>query len=73
MPGEILQREPARSLPDEIERPGAGLRPLPAYLQQRTTIAGSCPTHYGDLTGAPDESGNKRREKGFARTGNARV
>jgi transposase len=28
---------------------------------------------YGGLTGAPDESGTKRREKGFARAGNARV
>ena len=28
---------------------------------------------YGGLTGAPDESGTKRREKGLARGGNARV
>jgi transposase len=28
---------------------------------------------YGGLTGAPDESGTKRREKGLARAGNARV
>jgi transposase len=28
---------------------------------------------YGGLTGAPDESGAKRREKGLAKTGNARV
>jgi transposase len=28
---------------------------------------------YGGLTGAPDESGSKRREKGLARSGNARV
>lgn len=28
---------------------------------------------YGGLTGAPDESGSKRREKGLARGGNARV
>ena len=28
---------------------------------------------YGGLTGAPDESGKKRREKGLARSGNARV
>ena len=28
---------------------------------------------YGDLTGSPDESGSKRREKGLARAGNARV
>ena len=28
---------------------------------------------YAGLTGAPDESGAKRREKGLAKTGNARV
>ena len=28
---------------------------------------------YGGITGAPDESGAKRREKGLARAGNARV
>src|SRR5260370_7542936 len=28
---------------------------------------------YGGLTGSPDESGKKRREKGLARSGNARV
>lgn len=28
---------------------------------------------YGGLTGAPDESGNRRREKGLARAGNVRV
>ena len=28
---------------------------------------------YGGLTGSPDESGMKRREKGLARAGNARV
>jgi transposase len=28
---------------------------------------------YGGLTGAPDESGKRRREKGLARAGNARV
>jgi transposase len=28
---------------------------------------------YGGLTGAPDESGSRRREKGLARAGNARV
>ena len=27
---------------------------------------------YAGLTGAPDESGKKRREKGLARSGNAR-
>jgi transposase len=28
---------------------------------------------YGGLTGSPDESGTRRREKGLARSGNARV
>jgi transposase len=28
---------------------------------------------YGSLTGSPDESGSKRRERGLARAGNARV
>jgi len=28
---------------------------------------------YAGLTGAPDESGTKRRERGLARAGNARV
>ena len=28
---------------------------------------------YGGLTGAPDESGARRREKGLARAGNSRV
>jgi transposase len=28
---------------------------------------------YAGLTGAPDESGKRRREKGLARAGNARV
>jgi len=28
---------------------------------------------YGGMTGAPDESGGKRRDKGLARAGNARV
>jgi transposase len=30
-------------------------------------------TRYAGLTGSPDESGKKRREKGLARSGNARV
>ena len=29
--------------------------------------------HYAGLTGSPDESGAKRREKGLAKSGNARV
>ncbi len=30
-------------------------------------------SHHAGLTGSPDESGNRRREKGLARAGNARV
>lgn len=37
-------------------------------LRDRHAVA-----RYGGLTGAPDESGGKRREKGLARAGNARV
>jgi len=40
------------------------LRPL----RDRRAVA-----RYGGLTGAPDESGSKRREKGLARAGNLRV
>jgi transposase len=35
--------------------------------------AGQRPDPWGGLTGSPDESGAKRREKGLARAGNARV
>jgi transposase len=37
-------------------------------LRDRRAVA-----RYGGLTGAPDESGSKRREKGLARAGNLRV
>ena len=37
-------------------------------LRDRRAVA-----RYGGVTGAPDESGAKRREKGLARAGNARV
>jgi transposase len=37
-------------------------------LRDRRAVA-----RYAGITGAPDESGNKRREKGLARGGNARV
>ena len=37
-------------------------------LRDRRAVA-----RYGALTGAPDESGGRRREKGLARAGNARV
>lgn len=41
---------------------------LPRDLRDRRAVA-----RYGGLTGSPDESGKKRREKGLARAGNARV
>ena len=37
-------------------------------LRDRRAVA-----RYGGLAGSPDESGKKRREKGLARSGNARV
>jgi transposase len=37
-------------------------------LRDRRAVA-----HYAGLTGSPDESGSRRREKGLARSGNARV
>ena len=41
---------------------------LSRNLRDRRAVA-----RYAGLTGAPDESGSKRREKGLAKTGNARV
>jgi transposase len=41
---------------------------LARKLRDRRAVA-----RYAGLTGAPDESGNRRREKGLARAGNARV
>ncbi len=41
---------------------------LSRKLRDRRALA-----RYAGLTGAPDESGSKRREKGLARAGNARV
>ena len=41
---------------------------LARNLRDRRALA-----RYGGMTGAPDESGSKRREKGLARAGNARV
>ena len=41
---------------------------LSRKLQDRRAVA-----RYAGLTGAPDESGSKRREKGLAKAGNARV
>ena len=41
---------------------------LSRTLRDRRAVA-----RYAGLTGAPDESGAKRREKGLARSGNERV
>jgi hypothetical protein len=41
---------------------------LSRNMRDRRAVA-----RYAGLTGAPDESGAKRREKGLARSGNARV
>src|SRR5262249_57639444 len=41
---------------------------LTRNMHDRRAIA-----RYAGLTGSPDESGSKRREKGLARSGNARV
>ena len=41
---------------------------LSRSLRDRRAVA-----RYGGLTGSPDESGSQRREKGLARSGNARV
>src|SRR3982075_19149 len=41
---------------------------LSRQMRDRRAVA-----RYAGLTGAPDESGNKRREKGLAKAGNARV
>ncbi|MFG3593927.1 transposase [Bradyrhizobium sp. RDI18] len=41
---------------------------LSRNLRDRRAVA-----RYAGLTGAPDESGQRRREKGLARAGNGRV
>ena len=41
---------------------------LSRHLRDRRSVA-----RYAGLTGSPDESGSKRREKGLAKAGNARV
>lgn len=46
---------------------------LTSEVLLRTLRDGRALGRYGGLTGAPDESGAKRREKGLARAGSARV
>jgi transposase len=55
---------------------GIGLETADTLVHEVLTRAlrdGRAVGRYGGLTGAPDESGSKRREKGLARAGNARV
>ena len=59
----VIRTAPGHSGPD---RP-ATCRRL-ANLRDRRAVA-----RYAGLTGSPDESGSRRREKGLARAGNARV
>jgi transposase len=55
---------------------GVGLEPadmlvhevLSRNMRDRRAVA-----RYAGLTGSPDESGRKRREKGLARSGNTRM
>jgi len=49
------------------------LRDRKAVARGACPRAGRSPDPGGGLTGAPDESGARRREKGLARAGNARV
>lgn len=44
------------------------MRSLSRQLRDRRAVA-----RYAGLTGSPDESGQRRKEKGLARAGNARV
>ena len=49
------------------------LRDRRAVARGACPRAGRRPDPWGGITGAPDESGARRRERGLARTGNARV
>ena len=44
-----------------------------AGLDKKARLIRRAVARYAGLTGAPDESGSKRREKGLAKAGNARV
>jgi transposase len=55
---------------------GVGIETADMLVQEvlsRTMRDRRAVARYAGLTGAPDESGAKRREKGLARSGNARV
>jgi transposase len=82
-----IERQRAARLADEPNKPNQAIKLLQQIigigpetadtltnevlmrpLRDRRAVA-----RYGGLTGAPDESGSKRREKGLARAGNLRV
>src|SRR3954464_2492080 len=82
---ETARAERLRQQPDQARHPmilllarviGIGIEPadmlvqevLSRKLRDRRAVA-----RYGGLTGSPEESGARRREKGLARAGNARV
>ena len=68
-PGHAMVRRLARVIGVGIETADMLVHEiLSRKLRDRKAVA-----RYGGLTGAPDESGAKRREKGLARAGNARV
>jgi transposase len=68
-PGHAMVRRLARVIGVGIETADMLVHEiLSRQLRDRKAVA-----RYGGLTGAPDESGAKRREKGLARAGNARV
>jgi transposase len=55
---------------------GIGIETADMFAQEifsRPLRARWAVARYGGLTGTPDESGGRRREKGLARAGNARV
>jgi transposase len=73
---EAREKEPYRMISVLVRVIGVGIETadmlvheiLSRNLRDRRAVA-----RYGGLTGAPDESGRRRREKGLARAGNARV
>jgi transposase len=68
-PGHAMVRLLARVVGVGIETADILVREVLARdLRDRRAVA-----RYAGLTGAPDESGKRRREKGLARAGNARV
>ena len=51
----------------------SGSRPLVQEVFSREMRDRRALARYAGLTGAPDESGQRRRERGLAKAGNARV